>query len=138
MSIREMLSPARQLKLLSLLLAALLWLFVIMEKNDEADIPLEVSYASIPAGLKVKVDTPQQLSIHAVGPRILLLRQRYKGASAKLDLSAVKEGKITIAGFENSVLPVSGVRFTRVSPVTLDIHPDPAASTGTSNIIRQD
>jgi len=131
MNIREMLSPALQLKLLSLLLAALLWLFVTMEKSDEADIPLQVTYANIPAGLKVKTGAPQQLSVRTVGPRILLLRQRLKGVSAKLDLSAVKEGKTTIAGFESSLLPVSGVKFTRVSPVIIEILP--SASAGASN-----
>jgi len=131
MNIREMLSPALQLKFLSLLLAALLWLFVIMEKSDEADIPLDVTYVNIPAGFKTKAGAPGQLSIHAIGPRILLLRKKLKGVSAKLDLSAVKEGKITIAGFESSVLPVSGVRFTRVSPVTIEILP--SASAGASN-----
>jgi len=135
MNIREMLSPALQLKLLSLLLAALLWLFVTMEKSDETDIPLEVTYANIPAGLEVKTGDPRQLSVHTVGPRILLLRQRLKGVSAKLDLSAVKEGKTTIAGFEGSLLPVSGVKFTRVSPVTIDTLPSPSA--GVSNKNRQ-
>jgi len=138
MNIREMLSPALQLKLLSLLLAALLWLFVVMEKSDEADIPFDVTYVNIPAGLKVKAGAPQQLSIHTVGPRILLLRQRLKGVSAKLDLSAAKEGKTTIAGFEKSLLPVSGVRFTRVSPVIVDIQPAPVAGAGAANSSRQD
>jgi hypothetical protein len=132
MSIREMLSPAVKLKLLSLLLAVLLWLFVALEKSDEADIPLEVTYANIPAGLKVRA-APQQLSVHAVGPRILLLRQRLKGVSAKLDLSAVKEGKTTLTGFEGSLLPVSGVKFTRVSPVTIDILPSPSAGASSTN-----
>jgi hypothetical protein len=138
MNVREVLSPSLQLKLLSLLLAALLWLFVILEKSDEADIPLEVTYVNVPAGLKVKAGAPQQLSIHTVGPRILLLRQRLKGVSAKLDLSAVKEGKNTLAGFENSLLPVSGVRFARVSPVIIDIQPEPVAGAGPSNTNRQD
>jgi len=136
MNIREMLSPALQLKLLSLLLAALLWLFVTMERSDEADIPLAVTYANIPAGLEVKPGAPQQLSAHTVGPRILLLRQRLKGVSAKLDLSAVKEGKNTLEGFEGSLRPVSGVRFTRVSPVTIDILP--SSSAGASNTKKQD
>jgi len=138
MNIREMISPALQLKLLSLLLAALLWLFVTLEKSDEADIPLAVTYANIPEGLKIKVGVPQQLSVHAVGPRILLLRQRLKGVSATLDLSAGKEGKTTLAGVEKNVLTVTGVRFTRVSPVTIDIHSAPTASSGASSINRQD
>jgi hypothetical protein len=130
MRIRETVSPNLQLKLLSLLLAALLWLFVTLEANDETDIPLAVTWANIPAGLAAKVIAPQQLSIHATGPRILLLRQALKGASASLDLSAVKAGKAILAGFENAAIPVSGVKFIRVSPVTIDIHPDPATSTG--------
>ncbi len=119
-------SPNLQLKLLSLLLAALLWLFVTLETSEEADIPLVVTYVNIPSGSTVRESEPQQLSIHAVGPRILLLRLRLKGASAKLDISAAKDGKNTIAGYENSVDPVSGVKFTRVSPLIVVIHPDPA------------
>jgi hypothetical protein len=137
MNVRETLSPSLQLKLLSLLFAALLWLFVALEKSDEADIPLAVTYANIPPGLKVKTGAPRQSHVHAVGPRILLLRQRLKGLCAKLDLSAVKEGKTTLAGFEGSLLPVSGVSFTRVSPVAVDIILDPATSAGPSNTNRQ-
>jgi hypothetical protein len=134
MNIREMLSPALQLKLLSLLLAALLWLFVTLERSDEADIPLAVTFANIPAGLKAKMGAPQRPSIHAVGPRILLLRQSLKGVSAKLDLSAAKKGQTTLGGFESTLLPVNGVRFTRVSPVVIDIYPEPAAGAGASSI----
>lgn len=136
MNIREFLSPVHQLKLLSLLLAALLWLFVTLEKNDEADIPLTVTYANIPAGVKVKAVGSHQPSVHTVGPRILLERQRLIGVSAQLDLSAVKEGLNTLAVFEGNLVPISGVRFTRVSPVTLEIVRDPAAGAGASNINR--
>jgi hypothetical protein len=138
MNIRETVSPNPQLKFLSLLLATLLWLFVTLEASDETDIPLAVTYAKLPVGLEVKVAAHQQLSIHALGPRILLLRQMIKGASARLDLSAVNAGKTTLAGFENSAIPVTGVKFIRVSPVTIDIHPDPAASDGSSTIKKQD
>jgi hypothetical protein len=133
MNIREKMTPALQLKLLSLLLAVLLWLFVLVEQSDEADIPLEVTYINIPAGLKLKERETRQLYVHAIGPRILLLRQRLKGVSAKLDLSTVTERKNTLAGFENSLLPVRGVKFTTVSPVTIDVYPDPTACAGASH-----
>src|SRR5512133_1797838 len=134
MKIRERVSHNLQLKLLSLLLAALFWLFVTLEATDESDIPLAVTWWNIPAGLSVKVVAPQKLSIHAVGPRILLVRQRLKGVSARLDLSAAKAGKNVFAGFENSALPVSGVKFIRVSPVTIDLRPSPVVLDGFSTI----
>lgn len=121
-------SANRQLKLLSLLLAALLWLFVALETNDEADIPLRVTYYGLPAGLSVRETVPLQGSIRAAGPRILLLRQRLKGAEARFDLSAVSVGKTLLAGFENTVIPVKGVRFIRVSPLTMEISGTSAGS----------
>jgi YbbR domain-containing protein len=130
MNIREMVSHNFQLKLLSLLLAALLWLFVTLEANEETDIPLAVTCANLPAGLAAKVVAPRQPLIHAVGPRILLFRQRLRGVSARIDLSAVKSGTTVLTGFENFAIPVSGVKFIRVSPVTIDIHPDPAMPEG--------
>jgi hypothetical protein len=133
MNIREKVAPALQLKFLSLLLAVLLWLFVLVELSDETDIPLEVTYINIPAGLKLKESEARQIYVHAVGPRILLLRQRLKGVSAKLDLSTVTEGKNTLAGFESSLLTVRGVKFTRVSPVTIEVYPDPVAGAGASH-----
>jgi len=121
MILKEMLSSSRQMKFLSLFLAFTLWLFVNLETGDEIEIPLSISYVNIPAGLAVKVDPASLFSVRVEGPKILLLRQKLKGVSLKLDLSGAKEGKIVYQGLERSVMLIKGVKPLRVSPPMLEL-----------------
>ncbi len=110
-----------QLKLLSLLLASLLWLFVALETSDQLEIPLSVSYGHIPAGLVVKTSALSGMSIRIEAPKILLLRQQLKGASVLLDLSGASEGRTVYSGLERSVKLVKGVKLLALSPVDAEV-----------------
>ena len=110
-----------QMKLFSLLLATLIWLFVTLESRDEIEIPLAVSYLNTPSGLVVKANHGPGFMIRIEGERILLLRQKLKGASAHLDLAGAGEGRVIIPGIENSVKLIEGVKPVRQSPLRAEL-----------------
>lgn len=112
MSLKSILTTNVQLKLLSLLLAALLWLFIAFEAVDEIELPLSVSYVNTPPGLTVKPSQGPDPLLRIEGPRILLLRQQLKGLSARLDLSGAKEGDLLLG--TDSVKLVQGVKIVRL------------------------
>lgn len=122
MSFRSMLTVNIQMKLLSLLLAALLWLFIALESVDEIEMPISVDYANIPVGLIVNKNQSAGALIRIEGPAILLLRQKYKGVSATFDLSGAREGDVLLSGMENSLNLLQGVKAVSLSPVKVELY----------------
>lgn len=121
MSLKVMLKSNLQLKLLSLLLAALIWLFVTAEGVDEIEIPLSVNYINIPPGLVVKPSPAPKQAIRIEGRRILLLRQQLLGATIVLDLAGVREGTTVFSGMERAVKLVQGVRPASQQPLKIEL-----------------
>lgn len=110
MNLKSMLTTNIQMKLLSLLLSVLIWLFVALESNDEVEIPVSVSYLNTPSGLVVKTKQDSGLLLRVEGQRILLLRQKLVGASVRLDLAGAREGSVVLSGIESSVKLIQGVK----------------------------
>lgn len=109
-----------QMKFLSLLLAAILCLFVALEAGDEIDIPLIVTCLNTPSGLAVKVNRNPKIRIE--GPRILLLRQQLKGVHLSVDLSGAGEGHIAFTTEETPVRLIQGVKMVRLYPLNIELH----------------
>lgn len=122
MSIKSMLTSNREMKLLSLLLAATLWLLVALEAVDEVEIPLAVSYVNTPSGLSVKTMDESGGLVRVEGPRILLLRQKMKGASLLLDLAGKGEECVMFSGMDNSVKLIQGVKLLKLFPLKIQLH----------------
>jgi len=110
------LSVNLKLKALSLLCAAVLWLFVFMEGEGAIDIPLAVGFANVPAGSEVRIGQSRQPVARIAGPRILLLRQKLTGASLELDLSGAVTGRGDYTNLERYILLNAGLRPLRISP----------------------
>jgi len=121
MKLQEVLFATLQLKLLSLLFAAVLWLFVTLETGDEVDMPLAVRFVNSPPGLALQGGPSAPLSLRIAGPRTLLIRQRWHGATVELDLAGVRPGRVTFSGLDRHVLLLPGVRPLRVSPANLEV-----------------
>lgn len=110
-----------QLKLLSLLFAVFLWFFVYMESAGETDVPLSVAFVNIPAGSVVRGNVPPHLTARIAGPRILLLRQKFRGASLRIDLAGVPAGGVEISGLEKNLRLDGGIRALWVSPSVISL-----------------
>jgi len=121
MKLPEIICANLQLKLLSLLFAAVLWLFVTLETGDEVQVPLAVKFVNSPPGMLLQGAPSTPLSLRVAGPRTLLIRQLWHGAEVELDLAGTRPGRVTFAALDRYVLLIPGVRPLRVSPATLEI-----------------
>lgn len=86
MNISGLLRHNLQLKLLSLFLAIIIWLFVYLEGEDRLLIPAEIEFAGLANGLSV-VRPDKFVKVEVEGARVLLIRQSIQGVSMKVDLS---------------------------------------------------
>lgn len=111
-----------QLKLLSLLFAAFLWFFVIMESTGEVDIPLTVTFVNTPPGSVLQGSVPPHLMARISGPRILLLRQKFRGASLRIDLAGVPVGRVEITGLDKNLQIDPGLRVLWISPPVISVN----------------
>jgi len=123
MSLKSILTTNIQMKLLSLLLAAMIWLFIALEEVGQLEVPLSINYVSTPVGLVMKAsqDSGRQM-IRIEGSKILLLRQKWKGVAVYFDLSGAKEGEMLLSGIESQVKLVQGVKLVRLPPLKVELH----------------
>lgn len=120
MSLRALLTENFRLKSLSLLFAAVLWLFVALEVKDEAVIPLKVNFINLPPGLALK--NGNNPSVRIAGPRVLLIRQQLTGISVSLDLKGSAAGKASFSMPERQLKIHDGVTLLGVSPSIVEIN----------------
>ena len=121
MNLRDIIFANLKLKLLSLLFAVVLWLFVALETSDEAEVPLVLKPVNIPAGLTVSQEAFPSLQLLVAGSRTLIIRQRLKGAYVELDLSKAVAGVVTFSGLEHHVRLVPGLSAASVTPATVKV-----------------
>ncbi|NVN98398.1 MAG: hypothetical protein HXX17_03670 [Geobacteraceae bacterium] len=110
-----------QLKLLSLLLAVVLWLFVNFETVDRVELPLTVTRVITPPGLVVSEAQKIKPVVRIEAPRILLLRQEIKGVRAAIDLSGSREGEMLLSDKETIVELIQGVKLVLILPLKLEL-----------------
>ncbi len=107
------------LKLISILLAAILWYFVVSERSGETAISVPLDFRNIPNSLIIIENPEESVNLRISGPATLLRRLSPKNVKAILDLSDAKPGeaKFTIQP-EHITLP-RGLRVTMVSPASI-------------------
>lgn len=110
-----------QLKLLSLLLAAVLWLFVNLETVDRLELPVTVNQVITPPGLVVGESQKIKPVVCIEAPRILLFRQTITGVRTIIDLSGAREGEIFLSSKEAALELIPGVKLVKVLPQKLEL-----------------
>jgi YbbR domain-containing protein len=121
MSISRLLGGKLLLRLLSLLFAAVLWLFVALEKSDDLELTVPVTFVRLPAGLLLKEPVNPQLQVRVSGATILLMRQQFRVPTLTLDLAGVKAGKVSFTSLEQAIDLVPGLRVSRIQPATIEL-----------------
>ncbi len=109
------------LKIASLVLAIILWLFVVSKGRSVIVMDVPIGFKDIPAHFEV-VDSPKKVSVSIEGQERLLKKLRQEDVSAVIDLSDVKKGRIFIPVTpENISLPRS-LTVNEISPQTIQLH----------------
>ena len=112
---------ASSVKLLSLLLAGLLWLCVILERTDELTLQVPIHPEYLPAGLRLCAPLPEKLAVTFSGPRILLCRLPFGGLSCQLDLSAAVAGSADFVPRAGSLGMDRELKVVGIKPASLNL-----------------
>ncbi len=116
-------------KLLSLLLAAGLWLAIVGEPEMASSVSAPIQYIHIPADYEISSDIPERVHLEVQGPTIRVQRMNVSGTAVVLDLSGVsRSGERTFTIDQRTLRLPSGVRLVRAVPSQLRIRFDRRAS----------
>lgn len=119
MSLREKIRHNLGLKLLSLLLAALLWLFVTAGEEKEVSFRAQVVLRNIPTGLTVAGGPPPAVDVRVRGSNVLLAKVRTERPTLYLDLRGAAEGATEFPNLAPMLGLPEGVIVTRLSPAVI-------------------
>jgi YbbR domain-containing protein len=108
------------LKLTSLILAIMLWFFVILSGRADTTIDIPVNFVNLPPKLEI-VDFPETVSVSIEGQERILKNLKKSNVNALIDLSKAKTGKsfFTISR-DNIELPKMLV-ITNIDPETVSL-----------------
>jgi YbbR domain-containing protein len=107
------------LKLISILLAVILWYFVVSERSGETAISIPLDFRNIPTSLIIIKNPEESINVRISGPATRLRGLSPKNVKAIIDLSDAKPGTAEfIIQPEHITLP-RGLRVTMVSPASL-------------------
>ena len=109
------------IRVLSLLLAVVIWLFVELEQQDEAELAATVRVENLPTGLVVAGGKLPTVRVRLAGPKILLIRYQGFSPIIPLECGGLHEGVIRFVGLEKGVRVPAGLRVVGVAPATVEL-----------------
>lgn len=113
---RKLLFHNFSMKLLSLFLAFVLWLFVLSERTIEYGLVIPVRLDGLPRDLVVTSPPPDSVNLKVSGPRPLLNLLRPERMTVVLDLANVKVGTNSFRVTEHRFDLPRGLKITQISP----------------------
>jgi len=114
------------LKFFSLLLAIVLWFFVMGEKKAEfsfSDVPLVL--INKPSGLIITDQTADRINLRVSGSRTVLATLPSSSIKATVDLSGIKQGTTVFRDLIEKVKLPNGTKITSISPAEFSLTLDP-------------
>lgn len=108
------------LKIASLILAIVLWFFVVSGGRSVVIMDVPIKFKNIPEGLEI-VDTPKTVSIGIEGQERLLKELKKEDVSVIIDLSRMKEGKTLFSLSQKDVKLPKSLLITSISPKTITL-----------------
>ncbi len=109
------------LKIISLLFALLLWMFIMGERRLEVGYRVPLELQNIPKSLMIANEVPSMVDVRLSGPRTLQMKVSPNDISIIVDLSDLKPGLTTFKRLEERLNLPSGLRVTRLSPSFIDL-----------------
>lgn len=109
------------LKLISLVFALILWMFIMGERRQEVGYRVPLELRNIPAELMIANEVPSLVDVRVSGPRTLLMKVSEGDISIAVDLTDLQPGLTTFKRLEERLNLPSGLRVTRLSPSFIDL-----------------
>ena len=112
------------LKLLSILLASLVWLFVMGEEHSERSYTVPVQISRLADGLVLLNEEDYVVEVRVSGPRGILNNLSDGAFTATLDLAPYGKGEVDVPIPKEAIRAPKGVSITRIRPATIQVHLD--------------
>ena len=104
------------LKLISLILAAMLWMLIATETSSEIGMEVPLEYRNIPPQLEITGDTTNMVQIRLRGPSNVIRDISAKEVSTTIDLSKMRPGEKIVPLSPQNVQAPFGADVIRVNP----------------------
>lgn len=105
-------------KLLSVLLAVLIWLSVILERPGEMLLTVPVGLDRMPQGLKLDGGAPAQVEVVVTGPQILLFLLPFHQGRCGIDLTGAQPGQQQVSLKDANFDFDPEIKVVHVAPAT--------------------
>lgn len=109
------------IKLLSLLLAMIVWAGVTGKRTAEMELAVPLEVINLAPGFAVAGPVPREVLVTVAGPRILLLKLRSEKIIIPLDARGIEEGTTLFTGFERKLRLPSEVEIVRLFPSSVEL-----------------
>ena len=103
-------------KILAVLLAVIMWYFVIGEERAEVGLTVPLELINIPRDLIVVNNVVHGIDIRVNGPGSLVRSLTAESLSKRLDLSNTKAGTVSFSISSEGIPLPRGVKITRINP----------------------
>src|SRR5437660_6001942 len=104
------------LKLISLILAAMLWMLVATETSSEIGLEVPLEYRNIPSQLEITGDTTNSVQVRLRGSVNVIRDISAKDVSTTIDLSKMRPGDKIVPLSPQNVQAPFGAEVIRVNP----------------------
>jgi len=118
--IKDFLTTNIWLKLTSLILAIILWFFVILSGRSDVTVDIPVNFINLPAKLEV-VDFPETISVSIQGQERILKNLKARNVNAIIDLSEAKIGKSFFTISRDNIELPKMLTITNIDPETVSL-----------------
>lgn len=109
------------LKLLSLIIGASLWYFVVGEDRVDLIVTMPLELRNLPTDLVIANQYKKDIEVALSGPRRLIQDMRQQNISLPIDLSTAQPGAMVIQNEADAIPLPQGIVVQRVQPATLTL-----------------
>ncbi len=109
------------LKLLSLVIGASLWYFVVGEDQVEMAVTVPIELHNLPAELVIANQYKKDIDVTVRGPRRLIQEVRQQHISRPVDLSKAEPGSMVIQNDSHSIRFPQGIAVQRLQPANITL-----------------
>ena len=109
------------LKLLSLVIGASLWYFVVGEDQVEMAVTIPIELHNLPADLVIANQYKKDIDVSVRGPRRLIQEMRQQNISRPVDLSKAEPGSMVIQNDSHSIRFPQGIAVQRLQPANITL-----------------
>lgn len=121
MKLPAFISNNLSLKILSVVMSTLFWLYVTSGAETEKQVTIPVKIVNLDSSLKISGQIPETLDLVLKGTKLSFLSMSVNHLQLNLDLHGIREGSVMFTNLDSFINAGSGVRIARVQPARLEM-----------------